>query len=81
MFRSRVLLFEATLRLAQPASAVAGGTAQQVAHEPRVPRGPGHATGERSRATGEGAARERLRSRCAVRGPYPWDRTRVSLVR
>src|SRR6266852_8744526 len=46
----------------------AGGTAEPVAHEPRVPRGPGHATAKRSRTTGEGAARERPRSR---------DRTRV----
>jgi YggU family uncharacterized protein len=52
-----------------------GGTAQGIARDARVPRGPSDATASRSRRTGEGARSERSRSGYAVRGPYPLDRT------
>jgi hypothetical protein len=57
MFRRRVLLTEATLRLAKDAEG-AGGTAQRVSREARVPQGP--ARSERSEMQGgKGALSER----------------------
>ena len=51
----------------------AGGTGERVAREPltgRVSRG-------RSQVVGSGSVGERATpTRYAVRGPYPWDRTR-----
>src|SRR5213079_865467 len=50
-------------RLTVRSASAGGGTAQGIARDARVPRGPSAATAQRSRRTGEGARSERSRSR------------------
>src|SRR5207247_9186313 len=53
----------------------AGGTGERVAREPLTGRG----SGERNQVVGSGPVGERATpTRYAVRGPYPWDRTRAA---
>ena len=58
-----------------------GGTAQGVARDARVPRGPSSATAKRSRSTGEGARSERSRSRDRTPGATGRGSNRASAVR
>jgi uncharacterized protein len=53
-------------------SGAGGGTAQGIARDARVPRGPSAATAPRSRRTGEGARSERSRSRDRTPGAFHW---------
>ena len=58
-----------------------GGTAQGVARDARVPRGPSSATAKRSRSTGEGARSERSRRRDRTPGATGRGSNRASAVR
>ena len=58
-----------------------GGTAQGVARDARVPRGPSSATAKRSRSTGEGARSERSRRRDRTPAATGRGSNRASAVR
>jgi len=58
-----------------------GGTAERVAREARVPRGPSSATAKRSRTTGEGAPSERPRRGDRTPGAKGRSSQRASAVR